>query len=93
VENLALELTWSVIPMVLAMGIFAWGAVLYYDFSNVPSNTVDISVIGKQWMWKIQHSNGRARSQRTSHPGGQGCQDHHDLAGRASRASTSPPSA
>lgn len=58
VENLPLELTWSVIPMVLALGIFAWGAVLYYDFANVPENTLDISVIGKQWMWKLQHPNG-----------------------------------
>lgn len=59
VENMALELTWSAIPMVIALGIFAWGAVIYYDYSIPPQNTLDISVIGKQWMWKAQHPNGR----------------------------------
>lgn len=58
VENMAIELTWSAIPMVIALGIFAWGAVLYFDYSKMPENTLDISVIGKQWMWKVQHPNG-----------------------------------
>src|SRR5690606_29283395 len=71
VENMALELTWSVIPMVLALGIFAWGAVIYYDFTNVPANTLDISVIGKQWMWKIQHPNGMREVNELHVPVGQ----------------------
>jgi len=58
VENLPLELTWTVIPLVLALGIFAWGAVLYFDYADAPDNTLDISVMGKQWMWKMQHPNG-----------------------------------
>lgn len=58
VENLALELTWTIIPTFLALGLFVWGAVLYFDYANVPENTLDISVIGKQWMWKMQHPNG-----------------------------------
>lgn len=57
-ENLMIEIVWSIIPLVISMGIFAWGAVTYYDFRNIPENTIDISVIGKQWMWKVQHSNG-----------------------------------
>jgi len=59
VENLHLELLWTAIPTVIALVIFAWGAILYFDYRNVPENTLDISVIGKQWMWKVQHPNGR----------------------------------
>lgn len=59
VESLKLELLWSAIPAVLALVIFAWGAVLYFDYRNIPENTLDINVMGKQWMWKIQHANGR----------------------------------
>ena len=59
VENMKLELLWSAIPAVLALVIFAWGAILYFDYRNIPENTLDINVMGKQWMWKIQHSNGR----------------------------------
>lgn len=58
IESLALELTWTLIPTVIAICIFAWGATLYYDYANVPANTLDISVIGKRWMWKTQHPNG-----------------------------------
>jgi len=57
-ESMKLELTWTIIPLVLAIGIFVWGAVLYFDYTNVPENTLDITVEGKQWMWKIQHPNG-----------------------------------
>jgi cytochrome c oxidase subunit 2 len=59
VENMKLELLWSAIPAVIALVIFAWGAILYYDYRNIPENTLDITVIGKQWMWKIQHPNGK----------------------------------
>lgn len=59
VENMKLELLWTAIPAVISIIIFAWGALLYFDYRNIPENTVDISVIGKQWMWKVQHSNGR----------------------------------
>ncbi len=58
VENMLIELVWSAIPVVIAIAIFAWGAVLYYDHGKAPGDTIDINVIGKQWMWKIQHPNG-----------------------------------
>jgi cytochrome c oxidase subunit II len=58
-ESLTLELTWTIIPLVIGMGIFVWGAVLFYGAQNVPTEgTLDIHVVGKQWMWKIQHPNG-----------------------------------
>lgn len=59
IENMQLELLWSAIPAVIALVIFAWGAILYFDYRNIPENTLDINVIGKQWMWKIQHPNGK----------------------------------
>ncbi|MBI2423859.1 MAG: cytochrome c oxidase subunit II [Candidatus Hydrogenedentes bacterium] len=71
VENMALELTWSAIPAVIALGIFVWGAVLYYDYRNIPANTLDINVIGKQWMWKIQHPNGLREVNELTVPKGQ----------------------
>lgn len=71
VENMALELTWSVIPAIIALGIFLWGSVLYYDFRNIPENTLDINVIGKQWMWKVQHPNGLREVNELTVPVGQ----------------------
>lgn len=70
-EMLPLELTWTAIPAVIAIAIFAWGAVLYYDYSNVPENTVDINVMGKRWMWKMQHPNGMREVNKLHIPVGQ----------------------
>ena len=59
-ESLALEITWSVIPLVIGIGIFAWGAVLFFNTQQIPTEgALDINVVGKQWMWKIQHPNGK----------------------------------
>ena len=71
VENMALELTWTAIPAVIAIGIFAWGAVIYFDYAQMPANTYDVSVVGKQWMWKLQHPNGRREVNQLTVPIGQ----------------------
>jgi cytochrome c oxidase subunit II len=53
------ELTWIVIPLLICLGIFVWSAFLYADLSRPPPNAMVIQVLGKQWMWKIQHPSGR----------------------------------
>ena len=53
-----LEAAWIIIPSILALAMFAWGAVVYVDYRHTPSDTLDIYVIGKQWMWKVQQPNG-----------------------------------
>jgi cytochrome c oxidase subunit 2 len=58
IESKALELAWTVIPFVVAMVMFFWGARVYFmAFKEVP-DALDIHVIGKQWMWKVQHPDG-----------------------------------
>jgi len=54
-----LEITWTVIPLIVLLGIFAWGAKLYADYQRPPDGAMQIDVVGKQWMWKIQHPNGK----------------------------------
>jgi cytochrome c oxidase subunit 2 len=57
-ESLALEITWTVAPFFILLGLFVWGTWLYADILNEPENGVEIDVVAKQWMWKVQHSNG-----------------------------------
>jgi cytochrome c oxidase subunit 2 len=56
--SLALELTWTIIPLLLSMVMFGWGASLFYRMSVPPSDSMDLYVVGKQWMWKVQHPEG-----------------------------------
>ena len=56
--GLLLEITWSVIPLMIAMVIFVWGASVFFAMSHPPDETLNIYVVGKQWMWKFQHLDG-----------------------------------
>jgi len=58
ISTMKIEITWTLIPTFIAMGLFAWGADVYFYQEVPPANTLDINVIGKQWMWKIQHQEG-----------------------------------
>jgi cytochrome c oxidase subunit 2 len=56
--SLALELTWTFIPFVLAMAMFVWGADVFFRLSRPPADSMEFFAVGKQWMWKIQHPSG-----------------------------------
>jgi cytochrome c oxidase subunit 2 len=56
--SIPLEVFWSAVPLALVMVFFFWGAKLYFDHANPPANAATIYVVGKQWMWKIQHPEG-----------------------------------
>src|SRR5262249_17691338 len=57
--GLVLELTWTVIPFIITMVIFVWGASVFFAMARPPNETTDIYVVGKQWMWKFQHLDGQ----------------------------------
>lgn len=54
-----LEILGSVIPFILVMIMFFWGAKLYFDARIPPKDAIEVLVTGKQWMWKLQHPNGK----------------------------------
>jgi cytochrome c oxidase subunit II len=57
--GLVLELAWTVVPFLITMGIFFWGAKVYFLMASPPAETLNIYVVGKQWMWKVQHTTGQ----------------------------------
>jgi cytochrome c oxidase subunit 2 len=56
--DLRLEILWMVIPLILVMISFAWGARLYVAMSEAPPDAMEIRAVGRQWMWKFQHPQG-----------------------------------
>lgn len=54
-----IEITWTVIPLLIFLGIFFWAADVFFGMSRPPANATEIYVVGKQWMWKVQHPDGR----------------------------------
>jgi len=70
-SHLVLELVWTGIPLGIVMVVFVWGADVFYRMKTVPPNALQIYVVGKQWMWKIQHPEGQREINELHVPVGQ----------------------
>jgi cytochrome c oxidase subunit II len=70
-SGLKLEIAWSVIPFLITLVMFTWGSSLFIANSRVPDQALDIYVVGRQWMWKIQHPSGRREINELHVPVGQ----------------------
>jgi cytochrome c oxidase subunit 2 len=57
--SLTLELLWTIIPFFIVMVMFGWGAKVFFELYRAPAGAMEIFVVGKQWMWKIQHMEGQ----------------------------------
>ena len=57
--SVALELTWTLIPLGIVMLIFLWSAEIFFSMVRVPPGAMDVYVVGKRWMWKAQHMTGQ----------------------------------
>jgi cytochrome c oxidase subunit II len=58
VTSLPLEITWTVIPCLICAVLFVWASSLYVRNARPPAASTEVFVIGKQWMWHIQHPEG-----------------------------------
>jgi cytochrome c oxidase subunit 2 len=54
-----IEFAWIFIPLGLFMAMFAWAASLFYQHSVPPADAMEVYVVGKQWMWKLEHIGGQ----------------------------------
>ncbi|HXW53415.1 MAG TPA: cytochrome c oxidase subunit II [Myxococcota bacterium] len=69
--SLPLEWGWAIGSMVIFLGLFAWGITIFFAMHVEPSGAEEISVVGKQWMWKFQHPNGKREINELHIPVGQ----------------------
>jgi cytochrome c oxidase subunit 2 len=66
-----LEATWTIIPLGIFLVAFVWGALLYFRIYNPPVNSMNIYIVGKQWMWKAEHPGGQHEINALHVPTGQ----------------------
>lgn len=57
--SIPLELFWTLSPLVVFVAMFAWGASVYSTLLHPPPDADEVYVVGKQWMWKLQHPGGQ----------------------------------
>jgi len=69
--NNLLESGWTLCPLVISLGFFTWGALVYYHVERPPRNALEVQVVAKQWMWKLQHAEGKKEINELHVPLGQ----------------------
>lgn len=61
-HNDALELTWTIIPSIVAAIIFVFGWKGFADMNTAPKHAMEILVTGQKWSWQFQYPNGHVDS-------------------------------
>jgi len=57
--SIPLEIGWSLVPFFVAMAIFVWATVVFFQVVRPPDQTLEIYATGKRWMWRFQHIDGQ----------------------------------
>jgi cytochrome c oxidase subunit 2 len=57
-HNQTLEIVWSVVPLIILIGIFFWGFHGYVTAQIAPANAIEIQVTGKKWVWQFEYPDG-----------------------------------
>jgi len=70
-ESGLLEIVWTVIPFGLVLVMFFWGAKVFFQITRPPADSIEIYVTAKQWMWKLEHTDGRREMNELHVPVGQ----------------------
>jgi cytochrome c oxidase subunit II len=53
------EIGWTSATLLAFVALFAWGAQAYIYLYQPPKADLEIYVVGKQWMWKVQYPGGQ----------------------------------
>ncbi len=66
-----IEAIWIGVPFAISMVMFAWSAQVFFELYSVPADAIEIPVVGRQWMWKVQHPEGKKEINELHIPVGQ----------------------
>ena len=67
-HNTTLEVAWSVVPLVIVMGLFAWGFKNFLDMTIAPKDALEIRVTGQKWVWNFEYDNGATSAKEFAVP-------------------------
>ncbi len=54
-HSTAMELTWSVIPLIIVLALFYFGFRGFIEQSVTPQNAMQVNVIGQKWLWTFEY--------------------------------------
>ncbi len=53
--NMRLEIIWTIIPVILVIGLGTWGASTLKALTTAKADEVEVSVTGLQWLWNFEY--------------------------------------
>jgi len=54
-DNNILEITWTVIPVILVLLMFYYGYIAYHPMDNPPKDAMQVRVTAKMWAWSFEY--------------------------------------
>src|SRR5438445_42854 len=57
-HNTVLEITWSVLPLFLCVGIFFWGLASWMKSTVAPGEAMEVQITAKKWLWQFEYPDG-----------------------------------
>jgi len=66
-----IEIAWTATPLAIFIVLFVWAAHDFIELYRPPPDALPVYVVAKQWMWKLQHRNGRREINELHVPLGQ----------------------
>jgi cytochrome c oxidase subunit II len=61
-DNIALEITWTVVPLIIVLLMFFYGYFAFIPERNPPKGAIPVRVIGRMWNWTFDYGNGKINS-------------------------------
>lgn len=64
------EIVWTVVPLLFFLSFWVWGTRMFNEQITLPQDAPEYFVVGKQWMWKLQHPDGQREINELHIPAG-----------------------
>jgi cytochrome c oxidase subunit 2 len=53
--NTALEITWTIIPLIIVIAFGIWGSIMLIDLTKAEAGEMKIDVTAQQWSWSFEY--------------------------------------
>ncbi len=57
--NNALEITWTIIPLIIVLVMFYYGYMAFLPMRHAPKDAMIVKTTGQMWSWDFEYSNGK----------------------------------
>ncbi len=58
-DNMKLEITWTIIPLILVLAMFYYGYTVFVPMRNAPDDAMLVKAMGRMWDWTFEYPSGK----------------------------------